>query len=166
MAVQFRSTRSIQMITSYDFKRPKQTIFVDPDNPKVAGDCWRCCVATVLQLPASEVPHFLQIAIDNGKSNEDAQTQAWLNVKGLFLLHSSGKGDSGMFYPYCDGRHWQDLPPIIACGPTTRSKHRGEHHAVVMQEGRTVYDPHPDETGLLYCVDWYAIVKPAIFTSP
>lgn len=141
----------------YDWNLPKQTILYDPDIPKVAGDCWRCCVAAILQAPAETVPHFLQQAIDSEQQNEDRITQQWLNERGMWLLSGNGHGDYGMYFIGDKSK----APPLIACGPTRRSRRKGAHHAVVMLGEKMVYDPHPDDTGLLYIVDWYAIVCPA-----
>ena len=52
--------------------------------------------------------------------------------------------------------------PVIAAGPTSRSKRMGQHHAVVMVGGKLVYDPHPSDDGLTWVVDRYLIVRGGI----
>lgn len=133
---------------------PSQTFLVADGK---IGDCWRCCIAAILRTPAAEVPHFLQQSIEAPRGpSMDPLTQEWLNAKGYYLLHTEG----GVHMP----RMWSDQPdalqppPVIACGPTPRSKAMGEHHAVVMIGSKMVYDPHPDKTGLTAITDRYLIM--------
>lgn len=140
---------------TYDWNLPKQTLFRDPNNRKVAGDCWRCCVAAVIQIPAQEVPHFLQIELDEEGAGCDALTQKWLNERGLILIHCTAIYRQGFVF-YHSGSF--DYPPVIACGPTPRSRGLGQHHAVIRVADKVVYDPHPDDTGLTSIMDEYMIV--------
>lgn len=128
---------------------PKQTIFRD-DTANVAGDCWRCCIAAVLGRPASAVPHFLQECRANGDGDMDLATQRWLKQEGYFMLHARG-----LSFP---GDWTVDLQvPVIVCGPTRRSKLMGDNHAVIYIGREMVYDPHPDNFGILAITDQYLI---------
>jgi hypothetical protein len=133
---------------------PKQKELVE--NGKT-GDCWRCCIAAILGLPARKVPHFLANAIRK-KRSMDCLTQEWLNKRGLFLALVK-RGD--IVFP----RYWTkepdktEWPPIISCGPTPRSKQIGDHHATVTIHGKLVYDPHPSNAGLTAITDQYMIVS-------
>lgn len=133
---------------------PKQTLFRKPEIGQ-AGDCWRCCIAAILQLPAEEVPHFLQVALDEQTHDMDPRTQRWLNERGFVLVEASfirlPCGGTG-------GLRDRPLVPVIACGPTQRSKAMGQHHAVVMVGDKVVFDPHPDDNGLLAIVDTYLVL--------
>jgi hypothetical protein len=122
------------------WNRPKQTIFTTETTD---GDCWRCCIAAILNVPAESVPHF------GADPHCDAETQKWLNARGYVMIQVEGGG----FYPPIRFPQWgkpvQDktpntaVYPIIACGPTIRTKKPGDHHAVVWLDRRVVYDPHP-----------------------
>jgi hypothetical protein len=61
---------------------PKQTLLVEDGE---IGDCWRCCIAAVLGVPATEVPHFLRNEDGTVNHNVDADTQRWL--KRTRVLH-------------------------------------------------------------------------------
>lgn len=139
---------------------PKQTIFGFGDGPdRIFGDCFRCCIAAVLQLPASEVPHFVQIA--NGLSSYDGYAQTWLGKRGFWMLTfelNSIFGDGPPFHMVSEAGYHPRTIPIICSGPTVRSKKPTDQHAVVMEGGRTVYDPHPSEAGLLAVTHRYLIV--------
>jgi hypothetical protein len=128
-----------------NWKLPKQRFLVEKGHE---GDCWRCCVAAVLQIPWNRVPHFNKIS-----NHLTADTQRWLNKKGYVLV--GGK----ITFPRWHGDEKANLP-VIACGPTPRSRGIGKHHAVVMVDDKIVYDPHPSEAGLTAITDSYIIVKP------
>lgn len=139
---------------------PKQTHLVENG---VIGDCWRCCIAAVLGLPAEEVPHFG--SGDDGKWNHqcDYDTQKWLNDRGYVITYASAVGGSRSAFClpcYSADSDICDSIPLIACGPTQRSKGLGKHHAVVMVGRDIVYDPHPSEAGLTAIIEQWLIFKP------
>jgi len=137
---------------------PKQTQLIDFANPndRKAGDCWRCCVAAVVGVPATEVPHFLQIELDTRGTDRwkdcDRLTQEWLSEHGFAMARVCG-------YLNFDYLYNKPQPAIIKCGPTPRSRKMHQHHAVVFIGDKMVYDPHPDNTGLTAVVDQYLIMK-------
>lgn len=99
-----------------------QTVFDSPDGPP--GNCLQAAVASFLGLPLEEVPHF--------------------------VLHPNWAHRLRMF---AESQGYQlDVVPVrernlcrgIAVGPTVR----GTHHAVVIEDGKQVWDPHPSRLGL------------------
>ena len=137
---------------------PKQTHFADwtGAKPKAAGDCWRCCIAAVLGIPASDVPHFLKDDIDSrgtdGWRDCDDRTQQWLNERGFVLARVTG-GYLGFDYLK------NHVVPVIKCGPTPRSQKMHQHHAVVYLGDSMVYDPHPSSAGLTAVTDQFLLIK-------
>lgn len=106
-----------------------QTTFGDGRNGTEPGDCFRACVASVLDVPIGEVPNFVA---------EAAWFRAlldWLAPRGLWFV--SMPATPAPWIP--DGVHY------IASGPAPR----GVSHAVVMSDGLLVHDPHPSRDGLL-----------------
>ena len=127
---------------------PKQTLFRREGE---VGDCWRCCIAAILGLKAEEVPHFLEISVKENV-NMDCATQQWLNARGMYLVEAA----KFRFYRTHDSDF--DFPPLIACGPSPRSKQMHEHHAIVVDlRDRVLYDPHPDNAGLTAITEYYMI---------
>jgi hypothetical protein len=133
----------------WNWDLPKQKFLVENG---ATGDCWRCCVAAILQIPAEEVPHFLELEKDGGKDMHVA-TQEWLSKRGYFMVCSDHYTVYGL------NKDWFDDLPLIAAGPTERSKGLGKHHAVVMLKDEIVYDPHPSNAGLTYISDKYLIAR-------
>lgn len=128
---------------------PKQTLL--KENGEI-GDCWRCCVAALVELPAEEVPHFLADAIkDSSHHQMDADTQEWLNQQGWYMV------EANKYHFHRWARSGFHPPVMIACGPTSRSKKLGEHHAVAMRADELLYDPHPSGEGLTAIIHCYLI---------
>lgn len=92
-----------------------------------SGDCLSATVASLLELPLSEVP-FFALARDGCWPWLDS----WLAARGWLLRP----------------RKRAELPsgPVLACGRSPR----GFYHAVVWEggpSGRIVHDPHPSRVG-------------------
>lgn len=124
---------------------PKQTLFGFGEPGTRPGDCWRCCIAAILNYSADNVPHFVELSIIQ-ESNVRVITTDWLRFQGCRLLEG-------------DCSEYVDPLPRIVCGPTIRSKQPGQHHCVVMRGGKVLYDPHPNESGLLVATDYFTIVR-------
>lgn len=129
--------------------RPKQTFLTE--NGQV-GDCWRCCVAAVLQVPAESVPHFVR-----DSESCMADTQLWLNDRG-FLLVAGGRGVTLGFHRWHGVKGEPAHHPVISCGISPRTAKPGQHHAVVKVNDVMVYDPHPSNGGLVWVVEEFIIV--------
>jgi hypothetical protein len=109
------------------------------------GDCWRACIASILEVPPEEIPHFMEIDMRGGDSFY-ITSEAWLNERGLTLCHDVSLPENGGFCIYCD------VSP------------RGGGHAVVGNADELVevpdkpgvkiptvaHDPHPSRDGVLF----------------
>lgn len=108
----------------------------DPENG-VWGDCFRTCVACLLDLHPAAVPHRHE---DIGSDEQDRDMDAWLSQRGLRLIR------------FCI--HWPEstLSELLAyCGymgggrfMVTGTSPRGTCHVVVADATGQVHDPHPD----------------------
>ena len=108
----------------------------------IFGDCLRACVASLLDLPAESVPHFLQAAFKDRRMDEVLIYIAdFLKPLGLGYL-AINMPTRGLVHAW----PWYDCYHIMT-GPTER----GTHHAVVGYDGEMVHDPHPSRAGLLSC---------------
>lgn len=100
------------------------------EEPRKYGDCYRACVASILELPLTEVPHFLEQA-DGKVYKFYTLVEDFLALRGYEPIYHQ-RPHEGKFY--------------IASGVSPRNPQI--HHAVVYQNG-IVHDPHPDRTGLM-----------------
>lgn len=100
-----------------------QTILHDDPEGRV-GNCLQAAVASALNLELDEVPHFAQEEL------WELSMLEWLKARGFMVLTC----------PVI--RH---IPLGVAYGISPR----GVMHAVVVQDGAMVFDPHPSRAGLV-----------------
>jgi hypothetical protein len=117
-----------------------QTILHDPDKPDVMGNCWQTCIASLLNIPLDEVPHFVQENDTYDAVNE--ATRAWARERGLELLHLD--------------RSYLKGSPML-CILEGRSP-RGVAHVVIGRGDETIHDPHPSRDGLSWADAAYVFV--------
>ena len=111
----------------------QQTLFYTES--KNRGDCLRACVASLLELRIDDVPNFVE--------TEDYQISmdTFLGKYGFQSLSISIRDldDFRQENAWCpSGYHMID-------GISSR----GVRHAVVGYQGKIVFDPHPDNDGLI-----------------
>lgn len=124
---------------------PQRGDGANPDG--VPGDCLRAAVATLLDLPYDQVPHFALY----GYTWWD-QLRRWARTRGL---------DFGCLPADHARRVLADQPGalLIARGPSPR-RTRGGHVVVADTALRTVWDPHPSRAGLLAVDEVYVVTVP------
>lgn len=99
------------------------------------GDCMRAVLASLLDFPIADVPHFAQIEADGGQN-------FWFGVSEFCASH----GFEYVQMPSnCIKWHDGDLYHEIS-GPSPRGN--GIYHAVVGCNGKIAHDPHPSRDGL------------------
>lgn len=111
----------------------KQTILHDPENDK-HGNCFSAVLASLLHVPIDDVPVF-----SAPYPKWQQEVNAWLRQFGLAYIQIGG------FDEWCAEIGISGCHHEIA-GPTLRSN--DVLHACVAVDGVSVFDPHPDDTGL------------------
>lgn len=119
--------------------KPVTQQFIHKPEANQYGDCQRAVIASLLELPIDEVPHFLQ------EAQGDASAY-WEGIQRFLRPH----GYAYLVVPYRSGSAFFgiDDEPIYheISGPSPRGN--GVFHAVVGCNGQIAFDPHPDRTGL------------------
>jgi hypothetical protein len=110
---------------------------------KQRGDCWRACLASILECDIELFPDPNVIT-----SWPDLYTST------LEQLEKMGYQYESIAVSQLKGSH----DNIIAIGKSPRSKRKRITHAVVWNNG-IVHDPHPDNTGLLDITRFEIITK-------
>ena len=113
-----------------------QEFIHDPDNG-VYGDCQRAVIASLMDLPLVEVPHFLRDA--------KGHTHTFFKLLQTFCLfkgyvYATSRGAPLLTYGASDIAVYHE---IAGMSP------RGVYHAVVACNGEIVHDPHPSRAGLI-----------------
>jgi len=99
------------------------------------GDCQRAVIASLLDLPREEVPHFYRDEVEGGKP-------FWEAVADFCASH----GYVFMMIPTVPDI-WANHPVYHAIsGPSPRGN--GVFHTVIGCNGQVVFDPHPSRAGL------------------
>lgn len=121
-----------------------QLVLHDPETDR-RGDCFRTCIACLLEVDPEEVPHVVQAHCDGGEHWLHA-INAWLAGRGLTYVQTTRKAARW-------GACW-----CILSGPGPR----GVDHAIVAWADWTTWnvedidrfhDPHPSRAGLLKIED-------------
>lgn len=108
-----------------------QTI-LDTGDASAPGNCLQTAVASLLDLPLEEVPHFVL--------NEAMGGPAWFDGLLAFAKESGLRVE-----PLWDKNPAEPDEHYLAFGHTVR----GTYHAVVHLNGQLAHDPHPSGAGLL-----------------
>lgn len=129
-------------------KRTYQTVLDhDPENEKI-GDCTSAVLASILDMPIDEIPHF-QKTYWNDSDACDRAIDKWLAARGMMLIPLPGPA------LLCLVHARQTQCVHIIAGYT---KGQGDviiPHAVVGMNGKIFHDPHPASPGLIGTIeDW------------
>lgn len=118
-----------------------QTILHDPDNGAI-GNCMQAAIASLLDLPLDDVPHFAAIEGDEWWS----EFLTWARDLGYEVFVIDG-----------------DFPPIplLLHGKSPR----GVSHLVVGIGSTVVWDPHPSRDGLTEIQGGYVLCPPLPFRA-
>ena len=113
----------------------------------IIGDCFRCCIASLLDLYADQVPHFCDYDWKDTSGRWFTDLNKWLAPRGLSYIEM----------PVADGgsdsvAKW--LSAVIPFGFDAYhilggKSPRGFDHAVVARNGAIIHDPHPSRAGLV-----------------
>jgi len=122
--------------------------------PPVMGDCFRACVASILELDYDQVPHFLQ-GEDGYNPLWFTDFEKWLRPMGLEPVLLGGvdcaNPDSNTAY-FGYGYH-------IVTGKSPRFSEGEVLHSVVHRDTKLVHDPFPGGTGVKTIVDFLVFVS-------
>lgn len=113
----------------------------DPTNG-VYGDCFRCCVASILELPAECVPHFMEKGEASGPTwYSDLNRWLFKYIGGYYLEIQSETENWLDWQAYTEANF---TPYYILSGRSIR-----DNHSVVAHAGKIVHDPHIARSGLV-----------------
>lgn len=113
-----------------------QTILHDPDTGAI-GNCMQAAIASLLDLPLDEVPHFAE------HDDWDLRFSAWCAERGLIWFA-------------CDVSQVHDWAPCLLVGQSPR----GIDHVVVGRGLTAVWDPHPSRDGLTSITGVWVLARP------
>ena len=119
------------------------TVTHDPENG-VRGDCFRCCIASLLELPAQAVPHVMDYdwtVSEPGPGQWFKTLNDWLQQFDLTYLEFEFKPEQQW--------NWKAFDTSFNCYHTLSGQSPRAPHTVVAHNGEMVHDPHPNRAGLI-----------------
>lgn len=102
------------------------------------GNCLAACVATFLQRPLEEVPHFIEQGMELGDS-EDSGPMWWV----MLIGYMAGHGYWPVELDSIDDAEPGEAVFVMGMSP------RDVMHQVIYRDGRLWHDPHPSRAGIL-----------------
>lgn len=108
----------------------------------VYGDCFRTCIASVLDLHPAEVPHVFDKHHDDGDAAM-AKMNEWLGGRGLRAIWIAYQGDTPRSRLLSILGDMNPGLPFLLGGQSRP----GVGHFVVCMDGEIVSDPSPTPTG-------------------
>lgn len=115
---------------------------------KDKGDCWRACIASILEMKSDDVPNFVALAEKGWGKDSHGLAKAWLRERGLVMLECRGRDPKDAF-------NWRMIVGAFAIASVPSQMFPKEcTHAVVAQWQehpenpdctclRLVHDPNP-----------------------
>lgn len=134
-----------------------QTIFGDGTEGATPGNCMQTAVASLLDLPLDDVPHFVAEPIETWWT----EFLDWIFARGLRLTMFEDRFDEIEQY-----RGGDLITAPLSLAPADRlaiangMTERGFRHSVLWQHGALVHDPHPSGAGLLDGPDEIWLLEP------
>lgn len=107
----------------------------------VWGDCHSACLASMLDLPLDDVPHFGEGGPDGQEFNR--RVREWLSIRGLGQASAAFEGELDAVLRMM--RHVNPGVYYILGGRSLT----GVNHSVVALENRIVHDPSLNESGIV-----------------
>ncbi|GEP33866.1 hypothetical protein NSZ01_16340 [Nocardioides szechwanensis] len=120
-----------------------QTIFVG--DAKRKGNCVAACVATLLGVPLDRVPHFIELGIAYGDSEDVAEVSHGNNWWAMMLGYLAGHGLWVVELENPTTAERDELVLVAGMSP------RGVVHQVIYCYGSLWHDPTPRERAFLTC---------------
>lgn len=106
------------------------------------GDCFRTCVACLLDLEVHEVPHFFQIEKDTG-DDADILIRDFLATRGLMLFRFPVCGSLERITEQMEASNGRAMYMLQGRSP------RGEEHVVIYKGADLLWDPAPGGKGII-----------------
>jgi hypothetical protein len=110
------------------------------------GNCFASCVASLLDLPLSDVPNFVEAA------DMDAAARNWLAERGYVYVRLCFPDPESLAHTYFESGMVPIYCILSGISPRVRADGSPKWHAVVGQVSgygiKIAHDPHPSRAGL------------------
>lgn len=115
--------------------RIDQTIFAT--DPTRQGNCLSACVASWLERPLDQVPHFVELGV---QAHGEEDTVYWW---AMFIGYMAGHGYWPVQLETPEAAEPGEIVFVMGMSP------RGVCHQVLYRDGELWHDPHPSRAGIV-----------------
>lgn len=115
------------------------------DDGSRIGDCFRACIASILDLTSADVPHFYE-GLHPGADvpwQTRLRIRTWFAERGLYLIDIPMEGTSAEEVMEAVSNGHPRLHYLL-CGKSVK----GVHHCVVCRGAKMVHDPSGSSWGI------------------
>jgi hypothetical protein len=122
---------------------------IDPENGKF-GNCFQACIASMLELPLEDVPHFAQLACEREIARGVPPAEAWKGGTDWWYMLNEWLAPRGLYYiEFTEVEAWhEDILKQLGYHLLIGKSPRGDFdHVVVARAGEIVHDPRADANG-------------------
>lgn len=129
--------------------RPQKQLFRhDPAN-EIWGDCFRTCIAIILDRDAADVPHFMDCTATPDPADRDHKIDEWLGEQGLRRIEIYLNGAETMENVMVCGHRWGKGMPWMLSGMSRTPA----NHVVVCRGTEIFCDPSLTDAGIVGPMD-------------
>lgn len=110
----------------------------------IVGDCFAACIASILELPLADVPHFAQLSLDHEVARGTPLAEAWKNGTDWWYMTNDWLAPRGLSYlEFTQAEDWHnDIRLRLGYHVIVGKSPRGDFdHCVVGRAGIVVHDP-------------------------
>ena len=150
----------------------------DPD-AGVVGDCFRACLASLLELPLEQIPHFARESATAGLESMMPLVEDWLAARGLYLFNFPVSPPFGYRDPTREivrryGKRNPNIHYILSGATRPDADETGDdryNHAVICHGGQIVHDPNDSKPGVVGptnsgCYNIYVLTRCGTDSAP
>lgn len=122
---------------------------IDPEAGKF-GNCFQAAIASILDLPLEEVPHFAQLACEREIARGVPPAEAWKSGTDWWYMLNEWLAPRGLYYlEFTQADAWHaDIVARLGYHLIIGKSPRGDYdHVVVGRAGQIVHDPREDANG-------------------
>jgi hypothetical protein len=148
---------------------PHKQLFRHRPEEGLIGDCWRTCIACLLDMAPADVPHFCDAEAWNNSELANAAARRWLHARGFNFIQYAMQGELEAV-----------LRSVAACAPDQHyllagTSTTGCGHSVIGFNDAVAWDPSIDDAGIVgpmsdgyYWLTWLtpSLLGPASETPP
>ena len=131
--------------------REQKQLYYHRPAEKLYGDCWRTCIACLLDVAPDDIPHYYEILWKEGQDiaqevHEATNTFLTERYGVRFVEYPLATTDQAVLREYIT-HYYKDMYVMVGCNSTNGG------HSVIMRNESYIWDPAKDSSGCVGPMD-------------